>query len=1220
MSRLRLREVRLSGFKTFADKTTIAFTPGITAIVGPNGSGKSNIVDALRWSLGEAGRGIRSKRVDEVIFAGSEKRRQLGLAEVSLAIDNGDGLFDLPFGEIEIARRADRGGGQEYLLNRERVRLRDLTELLDGAGLAENGLLFIGQGAVDQALSLRSEERRALIEEFAGTARHERRRARADTEMKEATENRARVEEIMGALRPQERRLAALARQETGREELLNEAVERIARLGSLRAAWLAARGHRVRGGLDAARSSLDSTRNALRSADAAAQGRRERLAAARSELAAARVDLEAHRTAREEAERSLTRAEAESVSLGRDLARLDSEVAVAESEVRSVEALRAAAAPSVDADAAASLELVDADLAAARREVEALTANAGGDDAGALLRALRARDAEVAEIEARVERAAAELQAVLNDASGDDLSAAERLCAEAASHAREAEAGLNAATSDATDAEARLASARAVAADRELTARRVAAEVAALRGRLEMLERRRTALQERSFAKAARAIGGRSLLAGVEIREEGRAAVLAALGALARGFIVDRRGAALLDDEQGALFIEGSSARTLQPHPSLPPIVGEVLSDPSGIVARLLAGVSIAPDVATALDMLEGLPAGGAIVTRSGAVIRAGGVVTRETEPEDALLDNEIARLSSEVDRRSIAAQRHSDELATASSALTENVDRAEAARRAESSIRSAARAADGERAEAERRRDAISRRVAERTARIDRLRGAIAVGEMRLREIAESSNTGAGGMGTAGTRVALETWQRRIDELGLRRGVLAAAVEADAQALRSWELDRARGDATISAASARINRAAAERGALEARRSAMQTELSDMLGRAEAARMAFAEREQHVAVVAAAQTAIESEIAADDDQKRRLRAEEEALDLRIRPLERESQALDFEEERFLEELAGDLAAFGRRLSEDARIAPGIPTELRWEDAQASPVVSRPEEVPTSTGDESAEATSRERRAREQATALFAYWSGSVERDELAASIVPEPEELRALERLRRKIGPLEAGGASAAIEHRELQERLESLEAQAADLDGAISKAAQLMAELDLLVETTFSEQFTALQASFSTNFQLLFGGGDAQLRLVEDGGRRAGVEIDARPPLKRRQQLSLLSGGERALTGVALLLGMLAVRPLPFVVLDEVDAALDEANVTRFGDAIRELSERTQVIVITHNRGTVEVADSLWGVTVGEDAASRVFGLRLDEAKRIADQARAEREAAR
>ena len=194
---------------------------------------------------------------------------------------------------------------------------------------------------------------------------------------------------------------------------------------------------------------------------------------------------------------------------------------------------------------------------------------------------------------------------------------------------------------------------------------------------------------------------------------------------------------------------------------------------------------------------------------------------------------------------------------------------------------------------------------------------------------------------------------------------------------------------------------------------------------------------------------------------------------------------------------------------------------------------------------------------------------------------------DLRVLERLRRKIGPLDAVGASVAIEHRELRDRLQGLEAQTVDLDGAISRASDLMHELDTLVESTFADQFAALQSTFSANFQLLFGGGDAQLRLAEEEGvRRPGVEIDARPPLKRRQQLSLLSGGERALTGVALLLGMLAVRPLPFVVLDEVDAALDEANVTRFGDAIRELSERTQVIVITHNRGTVEVADSLWG----------------------------------
>jgi chromosome segregation protein len=275
--------------------------------------------------------------------------------------------------------------------------------------------------------------------------------------------------------------------------------------------------------------------------------------------------------------------------------------------------------------------------------------------------------------------------------------------------------------------------------------------------------------------------------------------------------------------------------------------------------------------------------------------------------------------------------------------------------------------------------------------------------------------------------------------------------------------------------------------------------------------------------------------------------------------------------------------------------LAVGIPAALRT----ATPADDA--EVPAE-----GETAAREGLARQQAAALVEYWEG--QHAATSATTLAAPD-------------PLEAGGASIVMEHQELRARLESLEVQTRDLDGAIEKAATLMRELDQLVESTFTEQFAALQTTFASNFQLLFGGGDAQLRLADEGeSRRPGIEIDARPPLKRRQQLSLLSGGERALTGVALLLGMLAVRPLPFVVLDEVDAALDEANVTRFGDAIRELSERTQVVVITHNRGTVEVADSLWGVTVGEDAASRVFGLRLDEAKRIAEQARAEREAAR
>jgi len=1205
MSRLRLREVRLSGFKTFADKTTIAFTPGITAIVGPNGSGKSNIVDALRWALGEAGRGIRSKRVDEVIFAGSEKRRQLGLAEVSLSIANDDGLFDLPFTEIEIARRADRGGGQEYLLNRERVRLRDLNELLDGAGLAENGLLFIGQGAVDQALSLRAEERRALVEEFAGTARHERRRARADAEMKEATENRARVEEILSALRPQERRLAALARQEAGRDELLNEAVERIATLGSQRASWFATRREQSRTRLTEVSAELATVRDALRSADGEAQVRRARLSEARLALEAARQQLETARGAREVAERNRARSDAEAGAVQRDTERLNAEVASAEGEVFAVEQIRATPAPAADAEAAAALELLDADIATARRELRALTADGGGDATGgqSLVRAERSRSSELAETEARIIRAEAELDVVREDRAAEELIAATGRRDVALATYTDAAARLERATAAASAAETAEAKARALVGDRDAAARAAEAESATLQGRLSALEARRTALQERALARAARAIGGRSLLAGVEIREEGRSAVLAALGALSRGFIVDRSGASLLDDEQGALLIEGTPQALIADHPTLPRLSAEILSDPDGTLRGILAGVAVAPSVASALDALAELPAGGLIVTRGGAVVRAGGVVTRETEPEDALLDSEIAQRAGELERHTATSSSLRAEASAEGERLTRAIAEAQATRTADLAARSAARGAADMRAEAEREVAAATRKSADREARLQHLTAGLRDLGARRDEL-QTNAQGAGGGSAA------QQWEERIRELTERRASVSAAVEADRHSLRTWEIARARGDASVAAATARIARAAEERGSLESRSAALGVERSELVGRSEAAGVAVAEREGLVQVLAEQQEAIERESAADDERKRTLREREAHLDEALRPLERDAQGLEFEYERLVEELSGDLVAFGRRLSEDRRIAPGIPAHLRT--AIADPTSTSAES--TATSEENSE---REATAREQAIALLGHWGATTGQGGASAPSAPDPEEIRTLERLRRKIGPLDAGGASIAIEHRELRDRLESLEAQTIDLDGAIAKASQLMTELDLLVESTFNEQFTALQSTFSANFQLLFGGGDAQLRLAaEDGVRRPGVEIDARPPLKRRQQLSLLSGGERALTGVALLLGMLAVRPLPFVVLDEVDAALDEANVTRFGDAIRELSERTQVIVITHNRGTVEVADSLWGVTAGEDAASRVFGLRLDEAKKIADAARAER----
>ena len=213
----RLLALRLHGFKSFAERTVVEFGAGISAIVGPNGSGKSNLADALRWALGEQGRALRSRKSEDVIWAGSERRAAVGMADVTILLDNADGLLPVDYQVLELGRRLYRSGENDYLLNKQRVRLRDLVDLLDSAHLADNAFLFIGQGMVDQALALRPEERRPLFEEVAGVRRHERRRRKAEEQLAESESNLARVEDIVGELRPQARRLAAQAEQQATR-------------------------------------------------------------------------------------------------------------------------------------------------------------------------------------------------------------------------------------------------------------------------------------------------------------------------------------------------------------------------------------------------------------------------------------------------------------------------------------------------------------------------------------------------------------------------------------------------------------------------------------------------------------------------------------------------------------------------------------------------------------------------------------------------------------------------------------------------------------------------------------------------------------------------------------------------------------------------------------------------------------------------------------------
>ncbi|HEX5825799.1 MAG TPA: AAA family ATPase, partial [Candidatus Limnocylindrales bacterium] len=386
----RLLALRLQGFKSFAERTLVEFGPGISAVVGPNGSGKSNLADALRWALGEQGRALRSRKSEDVIFAGSEKRSALGMADVTLVLDNGDGLLPVEYAVLELGRRLYRSGENDYLLNKQRIRLRDLVDLLDGAHLADNAFLFIGQGMVDQALALRPEERRPLFEEVAGVRRHERRRRKAEEQLAESETNLARVEDILAELRPQARRLAAQAEQQATRLTAGEELADGLIAAAHVRwheaaaaAAGAAARVERERASADAAMVDLQAAE------DAASAIAAEMTARAATE----RDRHDDHETARgivTELRLRETRLVGELESIGRDRTRLVADREVAESSLAIHRRGLSIPVPPRDVDLDAALAEAERLVAEADGELASLRAanHARGEEAAAMRRA----------------------------------------------------------------------------------------------------------------------------------------------------------------------------------------------------------------------------------------------------------------------------------------------------------------------------------------------------------------------------------------------------------------------------------------------------------------------------------------------------------------------------------------------------------------------------------------------------------------------------------------------------------------------------------------------------------------------------------------------------------------------------------------------------------------------------------------------------------------
>jgi chromosome segregation protein len=1111
---------------------------------------------------------------------------------------------------VEIGRRLFRSGENEYLLNRQRVRLRDLVDLLDAAHLADNAFLFIGQGMVDEALALRPEERRPLFEEVAGVRRHERRRRRAEEQLAEATTNLARVEDILNELRPQLRRLASQAEQQASRTKAEADLAQAIVAHYAARWHAAAAAAGAGEGALAEARRRAATALEALQAAEGTAAAAAREVAGHASAEAQLRAAHEEMRSALAAIDLAAAAEAAESAAIRRERSRLTAEREAALSDLATNR--RALAIPDLPPLDDLDLELADLDraLAEASREAAALrTAGPGRSEAGAALH--RAAAAQVEALDALRRRAGA-AEAAAAGAAAAARTAADQAAAAAAALAQArtelaaaaaAEAAARERSAAAGEAHSRAEAARVVAGEAAAAAR---SRVASLRGGVDALRARLEAGESQALAAAALRAGGRPLAADLDVAPSRRSAVAVALGELGGCFVVARdvlprlagqRGTVVLGDASGAgarppSEAEIASARAAAARHGGGLLVEAVRADPRGVGRRLLARWAWAPSLVAAVDLAAELPAGWRAVAPGAGAAGSDGVVVLGIDEAPLERRFELEALEAELAAAAAQEAEEAQRLTAAETAAAVARAAAEAARRAAVEAGRALRQAEENERAAERQAERAAREAAWAEARAASLAREAAPLSAQLADLESAAELAlpmppeAPGEDPAAAE-ALAAWEARLAELRSRRDALAAARAARDEERRAAETSRLRAAAAVELAEERLRRAEVEAAAIAAREADLEAAAAARASsRAEAvAREARARadldavRAADVAGRSALATAEAAVAALREDQRR---AEELLRAAEVRDLEARL-ALDALREQALV----DLAALGE-------------SGLRVITPSADPGTGHPPPLPALENDGDGAPVAA------VFAAASAHWA--------ATPPAGEPPSAARLASLRRRFHELGAANPYAASEHDELRGRVDGLEEQRTDLLRAIDRTRALMDELDELITRQFRTTFAALEVAFEGQFARLFGGGFARLVLTDPSDlARTGVEIVARPPGKKTQALATLSGGERALAAVALLFAMLEVRPVPFCVLDEVDAALDEANIERFVEALRALARSTQFVVITHNRGTIEAADALYGITVDNDAVSRVVSLRVEEARAVASQAR-------
>ncbi|MHA7860030.1 chromosome segregation protein SMC [Tessaracoccus sp. Y36] len=1181
-----LKKLTLRGFKSFASATTLVFEPGITCVVGPNGSGKSNVVDALSWVMGEQGaKTLRGGKMEDVIFAGTAKRAPLGRAEVELTIDNTDGALPIEYAEVTITRTMFRSGGSEYAINGTPARLLDVQELLSDSGIGREMHVIVGQGQLDAILQATPESRRGFIEEAAGVLKHRKRKEKALRKLESTNANLERLQDLVGEL---QRQLKPLGRQaQAARKAAVIQAELRDAK-ARLLADDLSSAQAKLKAELAdeaAAEEAKVRAEQAVAEAQASEEAAERRLRAAATDFDAAQEQWYALAGLRERVTTTIS-ISAERMRAGENQPTLDvggRDPEALEAEAADIRIKEQGLRREVEA---ANSALTDATLRRNGAEQEHSAAEQAYSSA---LRAIADRREGLARLTGRVNSIKSRLEASDEEIARLDNRRAEALhrAEEAAAkfhHTESSLAGLGASESD-LDADYEKAAAALEALE---------ADGAALKAREADVGRRRAGLNARVDALrllTQRKDGSADLLGAGRDEVVGRlsdlltvtsgweAAVSAALRGLAEAVVVQGLDGALASSRHMADQDLGRAPLVVA-DPSVSPAPDartegapgtsllSLVEAPDSLAAALsrLLGDTVAAETAEEAAQLVGEHPHLTAVTRAGDFFSSW-LVEGGTAAAPSLL--EVQAELTEAEDALAAAGHESDRLKFAADELEE---RLVAARRAEADALAALHDSDAQLAAVAdqlgsfRQSQAAAMKEAERLAEaIDTARSSRARDEQQLTELTER-------LEAASTEedVTEPDPAERDEKAGEARRARQAEMDARL-ALRSVEEQvkaiSGRAESLLRAAQhERQSRAKARQRAEHLRR---EGEIARVVNDAA---LILAERVEATRQKAAAQRdaadAARREAEAGTTRARHAsKAASQRLDEIVRGAHRD-EMVRIEHRMRIEQLED------RALSELGLEAAQLVTEYGPD--ELVPVITRPDGTALGDDDEQPEPV-------------------PYDRDQQTSRLRAAERNLAVLGR----VNPLALEEFDAmTARHQFLAEQLEDLRQTRTDL-------IDIVAEVDKRVQEVFEAAYRDVEESFDKVFARLFPGGEGKLVLTDPGNwLTTGVDVEARPAGKQVKRLSLLSGGERSLVAVAFLVSLFIARPSPFYILDEVEAALDDANLGRLLGIYEELRASSQLIVITHQKRTMEIADSLYGVTMRGDGISTVVSQRLAE----------------